>query len=107
VEREEFISAISKYVEFWKQGIIINYNLCNEDESICGLLGECFVAFVKTLAYSKSTLLECFWPSNNYKLNYVKVELPSTKLIVDSKDPTICPLFWAQELETNSCIHPI
>jgi hypothetical protein len=53
VEREEFISAISKYVEFWKQGIIINYNLCNEDESICGLLGECFVAFVKTLAYSK------------------------------------------------------
>jgi hypothetical protein len=61
----------------------------------------------KPLPTQRSILLECFWPSNNYKLNYVKVELPSTKLIVDSKDPTICPLLWAQELENNSCIHPI
>jgi hypothetical protein len=50
----KFISVkLSKYVEFWKQGIKIKHNLCNEDESICGLLGACFVAFVKTLASSK------------------------------------------------------
>ncbi len=27
-----------------------------------------------------------FWPSNNWKLNYAKVELPSTTLVVDSED---------------------
>jgi hypothetical protein len=52
VERKKFINVgLSKYVEFWKQGI--EQNATYEDKSICGLLGGYFIAFVKTFAYSR------------------------------------------------------
>ncbi len=39
----------------------------------------------------RSTLLEDFWPSNNWKFNYVKVELPSTSLVVNLEDSIMHP----------------
>jgi hypothetical protein len=33
-----------------------------------------------------STLLEVFWPCSNWKLNYVRAELLSITLVIDSKD---------------------
>jgi len=40
----------------------------------------------KPLPTQRSTLLEGFWPSHNWKLNYAKVELSSTRPIVDSEN---------------------
>jgi hypothetical protein len=53
----------------------------------------------KPLLAQRSTLLEGFWTSSNYKLNYVRVELPSTKLIIDLKDPNIHPYFGPKNLK--------
>jgi len=66
-----------------------NHNLCNEDEFVCGLLEWYFIAFIKPLPTQGSTLLEGFWPCSNWKLNYAKVELPSTMPVVDFEDPLI------------------
>jgi hypothetical protein len=43
----------------------------------------------KPLPIQRSTLLEGLWPSSNWKLNYVRVELLSKKPVVDSKDMVI------------------
>jgi len=37
----------------------------------------------KSLHAQRSTLLEGFWSSNNWKLNYARVELLSTRSVVD------------------------
>jgi hypothetical protein len=39
----------------------------------------------KPLPTQRFTFLESFWPSNNWKLNYVKVELLSIRPVVDWK----------------------
>jgi hypothetical protein len=44
----------------------------------------------KPLFVQGCTFLENFWPSSNWKLNYAKVEFPSTTLIVP-KDLVIHP----------------
>ncbi len=38
-----------------------------------------------------STILESFWPFNNWKLNYAKAKLLSTTSVINSKDLVICP----------------
>jgi hypothetical protein len=92
-EREKFISAkLSKYVEFWKQGIIINSTYAMKMNLYVDYCEDVLFHLSKPLLAQRSTLLEGFWPSNNYKLNYVEVELPSTKLIVDLEDLVGCPL---------------
>ncbi len=45
----------------------------------------------KPLPTQGSILLEGFWPWNNWKLNYARIKLPSTTLVIDSKDPIIHP----------------
>jgi hypothetical protein len=43
--------------------------------------------------------LEGFSPSNNWKLNYVRSELPSTRPIVDLEDPVMCPYYGPKNLK--------
>jgi hypothetical protein len=69
-------------------------------------LGGCFVAFVKTFAYSKVHSLEGFWLSNNWKLNYVKVGLSFTRLIFYSKDSVICPYCGPKNLKPTPTYTP-
>jgi hypothetical protein len=45
----------------------------------------------KPLPAQGCTLLEGFWPSNNWKLNYARAKLLSTTSVVDFKDLVICP----------------
>jgi hypothetical protein len=45
----------------------------------------------KLLHVQGCTFLEGFWPSNNWKLNYVRLKLLSTMLVVDLEDVVICP----------------
>ncbi len=43
----------------------------------------------KHLPIQQCTILDSFWPSNNWKLNYVRIKLFSRASIVDSKDLVI------------------
>jgi len=52
---------------------------------------EVLLRLSKPLPIQRSTLLEGFWPSSNWKLNYAKVELLSMMQVVDSEDMANCP----------------
>jgi hypothetical protein len=54
----------------------------------------------KSLFVQRCILLEGFWPSNNWKLNYVRVELLSTTSVIDSKDSIICPYCGPKNLKS-------
>ncbi len=56
----------------------------------------------KPFPTQRSTLLEAFWPSSNWKLNYAKVELLFAMPIVDSKDPANCPYYGPKNLKLVS-----
>jgi hypothetical protein len=87
VETKKFISfGISKYVDFWKVGIVQSSTYEMKMKSYVEL-GRCFVAFVKIITTSKSTLLEGLWPSSNWRSNYVKASLSTVMDVVDPKDP--------------------
>jgi hypothetical protein len=53
----------------------------------------------KPLPTQRSTFLESFWPSNNWKLNYVKVELLSIRLVVDLENPVMHPYCGPENLK--------
>ncbi len=56
----------------------------------------------KSLPTQRSTLLEGFWPSNNWKLNYAKAELPSIRLVVDSEDLVMHPYCGLKNLKPTA-----
>jgi hypothetical protein len=60
--------AMSLYVDYWE---------------------DVLLHLSKPLPTQRSTLLEAFGPSNNWKLNYVRVELSFAKPIVDLEDLVI------------------
>ncbi len=53
----------------------------------------------KLLPIQRSTFLEAFWPSSNWKLNYVKVELLFVMPIVDLEDSANCPYCGPKNLK--------
>jgi hypothetical protein len=53
-------------------------------------LGGYFIAFIPP---QSSTLLEGFFPSNNWRSNHDKVFVPNILEVVDVEDPTILPFF--------------
>jgi hypothetical protein len=52
----------------------------------------------KPLPLQRSTLLEGFWPSNNWRFNYAKVELLSTNQVIDLEDLVMCPYYGPKNL---------
>jgi hypothetical protein len=56
-------------------------------------LGGYFIAFIPP---QSSTLLEGFFPSNNWRSNHDKVFVPNILEVVDVEDPTILPFFDEQ-----------
>jgi hypothetical protein len=80
MERDKNINVkLSKYVEFWKHGIKIKRTYAMKMNLYVDNWEDVLLHLSKPLPAQRSTFLEGFWPSNNYKLNYAKVELPSTK----------------------------
>ncbi len=55
--------------------------------------------FSKPLPIQGCIVLEGFWPSNNWKLNYVKIQLLSMMSIVDSKNLVIRPYYGPKKLK--------
>jgi hypothetical protein len=53
----------------------------------------------KPLPLQRSTLLEGFWPSNNWRFNYERVELLSTNQVTDLEDPVMCPYYGPKNLK--------
>ncbi len=87
VEKEKFISAgLSKYVKFWKQGIEQSTTYAMNMSLYVDYWEDVLLHLSKPLPMQRSIPLEGFWPSNNWNLDYAKVELPSTRPIIDSKD---------------------
>ncbi len=88
---EEFINnGLSKYVEFWKMGMY-------KDEIYAIKLGPYVVYWENILELlsnplpiQNSTLLEGFWPFNNWRFNHVQGAIPPV-VDVDFKDPIITP----------------
>jgi hypothetical protein len=60
----------------------------------------------KLLLAQGSILLEGFWPCNNWKLNYAKVELPSTMPIIDLDDPLIFPYYGPKNFKVAPAYTP-
>jgi len=43
--------------------------------------------------------VEGFWPCSNWKLNFVRIELSSTILVIDLEDLVICPYCGPKNLK--------
>ncbi len=100
VEREKFINAgLSKYVEFWKQVIEESATYSMKMSLYVDYWEDILLHLSKPLLTQRSILLEGFWPSSNYKLDYARTKLPSTKLVVDSEDPIIHPYCGPKSLK--------
>jgi hypothetical protein len=78
-------------VEFWKQGIEGSAIYLMKMNPYVDYWEDVLLHLSKPLPAQRFISLEGFWPSSNWKLNYAKVKLLSTKLVVDSKDPIIHP----------------
>jgi hypothetical protein len=75
-------------------------NLHHEDDSVCGILREYYIAFVKTIVCLKlDTILEGFWLSNNWMFKYAKTKLLSTMQVVDWEDPIMHPYCGLKNLK--------
>jgi hypothetical protein len=91
-EREKFISArMSKYVEFLKQGIEQSITYAMKMSPYVDYWEDILLHLTKPLLIQGCILLEGFWPSNNWKLNYARVKLLSIMSVVDLEDLVICP----------------
>jgi hypothetical protein len=100
VEREKLINArLFKYVEFWKQCIEQNATYAMKMSMYVDYWEDILLHLSKPLLVQGCTFLEGFWPSSNWKLNYAKVELPSTTLIVP-KGPVIHPYCGPKNLKS-------
>jgi hypothetical protein len=104
-KREKFINAgLSKYVEFLESRHWTKCDLCDENESICGLLGGYLIAFVKTFACST---VHSFGVLLTFQ--QLEVELCKSWIAIHNVNCTKrsghSSLLWVQELEINSYIH--
>jgi hypothetical protein len=100
VEREKFINArLSKYVEFWKQCIDQNTTYAMKMNLYVDYWEDVLLHLPKPLPTRRSILLEGFWPSNNWKLNYARVELSFTRPVVDLKDLVNHPYYGPTNLK--------
>jgi hypothetical protein len=53
----------------------------------------------KSLPFQSSTILEGFWPSNNWRYKYAKALLPSTMKVVDLEDLVMHPYCGSKNLK--------
>jgi hypothetical protein len=60
----------------------------------------------KPLLTQRSIILEGFWPSNNWKFNYARVELLSTNQVIDSEDLVMCPYYGPKNLKSALAYTP-
>jgi hypothetical protein len=100
MEREKFISVkLSKYVEFWKQGMEQSITYVMKMNPYVDYWKDILFHLSKPLLAQRSILLKGFWPCNNWKLNYARVELPSTTPVIDLEDLVICPYCGPKNLK--------
>jgi len=106
MEREKFISVeLSKCMEFWKQSI--EQNATYKMKMIPYVEYWENILLHLSLFFLSSTLLEGFWPSSDWRSNYVKVLVSSTLKVVDLEVLIMCPYCGPLKLETCSNIHLI
>jgi hypothetical protein len=66
VEKEKFINArLSKYVDFWKVGIVQNSTYEMKMKPYMEYWEEILLHLLRPLPLQNATLFEGFWPSSN------------------------------------------
>jgi len=86
-EREKFINArLSKYVDFWKVGIAQNLTYEMNMKLYVEYWEDILLHLSRSLPPQSVTLLEGFWPSNNWKSNYVKVLMSTVMDVTNIED---------------------
>jgi hypothetical protein len=107
LEKKKFINAAqSKYVEFWKQGIDQNTTYAMMMASYVEYWEDILLHLSKLLPPQSSTLLEGFWPSINWRSNYVRASLPTRMEVVDAKDLIMHPYCRPKNLKPSSTYTP-
>jgi hypothetical protein len=86
-------------MEFWKQGIERNMTYAMKMNPYVDYWEDILLHLSKPLLAQGCIILEGFWPSSNWKLNYAKVEFPSTTSIIP-KDPIIHPYYGPNNLKS-------
>jgi hypothetical protein len=100
LEGKKFISvALSKYVEFWKQGIDQNTTYAMKMASYVEYWEDILLHFSKPLPLQSSTLLEVFWLSSNRRSNYARASLPTRMEVADAEDLTMHPYCGPKNLK--------
>jgi hypothetical protein len=91
--------GVFRYVEFWKCGIDQNITYVMKMTSYVEYWEDILLHLSKSLSPQSSTLLECLWPSNNWRFNYARASLPTRIEIADAKDPIMCPYCGLKNLK--------
>jgi hypothetical protein len=88
MEKQNFISfGLSKYVDFWKLGIVQSSTYEMKMKMYVEYCENVLLHLLRPLPSQSITLLEGFWPSNNWRSNYVTASLSTMMDIVDLEDP--------------------
>ncbi len=88
MEKEKFISVgLSKYVDFWKVGIVQNLTYEMKMKPYVEYWDEILLHLSRPLSLQNAILLEDFWPSSNWRSNYAKALLSIVMDVVDVEDP--------------------
>jgi hypothetical protein len=92
MEKEKFISAgLSKYVDFWRVGIIQNSTYEMKMKPYVEYWDEILLHLSRPLPLQNAIFLEDFWPSSNWRSNYANASLSIVMDVVDVEDPIQLP----------------